>query len=171
MRNVSGTYKSYGFYINPWISPEYKEGERYGNFGSITFENIDLEQRGKKYDYTRPFLFRLGGRIDTLRIRGAHFTNGEDPSDFMQIGGNYIFFDDREGDCVTEVKNLILSDIEVKGLADGSTRNIVIKKGEVENLILKGFLSGKEPVEICGGTVKNEFISGVLISGGKESER
>ena len=64
IRNVTGTYKCFGFYINPWASPEYKEGERYGNYGSVTIENVDLKQTELKYPYTKAFLFRLGGIIE-----------------------------------------------------------------------------------------------------------
>ena len=51
VRNVTGTFKSFGFYINPWFAGTG------GNFGNITIENIDLRQTEHKYDYTNPFLF------------------------------------------------------------------------------------------------------------------
>ena len=61
IRNVTGTYRLYGFYLNPWfIQPTN------GHFGNITFENIDLrpENQEEESDYTRihpRFLFSIGG--------------------------------------------------------------------------------------------------------------
>ena len=43
VRNVSGTYRSFGFFLNPWFPKA-----TYGNFGNIFFENIDLRQTAPK---------------------------------------------------------------------------------------------------------------------------
>ena len=161
IRNVTGTYTSYGFFINPWDCPQYRSDEKFGNFGSITFENIDLRQAGKKYDYTKPNLFRLGGIIDTVRLRNIHWVNAGDSSDFLQIGGNYVFFDEREGEYKTEISNLMIEDIEICSANGVIPRGIVCKSCNVKNMIVKGILSDVPLLEIEGGKVKNLFISEV----------
>jgi len=138
IRNVTGTYTSYGFFINPWISPHYKSDERFGNFGSITIENVDLRQEGKKYDYTKPMLFRLGGIIDTLRLRNVRFVNAGDDSDFMQVGANYVLFEDETSDCLTQIKNLLLQNIEIISENGINTQGIVVKESNIERLCIDG---------------------------------
>ena len=159
IRNVTGTYTSYGFFINPWDCPQFRPGEKFGNFGSITLENIDLRQEGKKYDYTKPNLFRLGGIMDTVRIRNVHWVNTEDPSDFLQIGGNYIFFDEREGEYKTEISNLMLENIEIRSENGINSRGIVCKSSNVKNMVVKGVLSDVPLLETEGGNVENLYIS------------
>ena len=61
IRNVTGRYRSFGFYINSWFP-----AETCGNFGSITFENIDLRPMEPNYDYRPPLLFQIGGRFERL---------------------------------------------------------------------------------------------------------
>lgn len=159
IRNVTGTYKSYGFFINPWVNPQYKEDERYGHIGSITIENVDVKQQGRKYDYTRPMLFRLGGVIDTLRLFDIHFVNSDCGSDFMQIGSDYIFFEEKGNDCKTQIKNLLLKDIHIEKNEKLDTRGIVIKESAIDNLIIDGLLTDVTPIETDGGKVKNLFVS------------
>lgn len=162
IKNVTGTYTSYGFYINPWISPFYKPNERFGNYGSITIENVDLRQEGKKYDYTKPMLFRIGGIFDTLRFRNINFVNSGDNSDFMQIGANYVLFEDDTSDCETQIKNLIMQDIQISSENGVKTKGIVIKKSKINNFILKGCISDVKVIENIGGEIKNEIISDVI---------
>ena len=152
IRNVTGTYKSYGFFLNPWILPDYPEGLRHGNFGSISFDGVDLKQCGKKYDYTKPCLFRLGGRFESVRLRNIRFENADDPSDFVQIGGDYIFFDERGGDCLTDIGRLELDNVELTGPAlDAAIR---IKSASVGTLRLHNFVTEKPLVEMEGGAVR-----------------
>ncbi len=126
IKNVFGTYKSYGFYINPWISEGYKEDERYGNYGSIRIENVFLKKVGKKYDYTKPMCFRLGGIIKRLDVENVVFENVTEPADFMQIGGHYTLFDGSPCDCKTEIGTLRLKNISVEG-KDGVPTNFIVK--------------------------------------------
>lgn len=81
IRNVTGTYNSFGFYINPWFP-----GETYGNFGSIVFENINLCQTAPVYDYTPAFLFRLGGNIESIVFRNITHHHPIDNRSLFQIG-------------------------------------------------------------------------------------
>lgn len=81
IKNVTGTYKSYGFYINPWFPDE-----TYGNVGTVVFENIDLRQVSANYDYTSPFLFRLGGNIESVIFRNIIHHNAMDSRALFEIG-------------------------------------------------------------------------------------
>ncbi len=150
IRNVTGTYKCFGFYINPWASPEYKEGERYGNYGSVTIENVDLKQTELKYPYTKAFLFRLGGIIDTVKISGVNYVNAAGEADFMQIGGDYTFFDEREGDYKTSIGNLLVENVTAS--SGFSTGGIVVKSCEIDNMTVK---DANVEVENLSGTIKN----------------
>jgi hypothetical protein len=78
IRNVTGTYRSFGFYISTWLTqdPRQKHVKRKptgeGNFGHIIFDTIDLRQREPNYHYVPPFLFHLDGRIDSLTLQNLH---------------------------------------------------------------------------------------------------
>ena len=61
IRNVQGTFGKNGFFLQP----HWREG---GNYGRITFENIDL--RPAKADYgIIPFVFFLAGHFEHLTLR------------------------------------------------------------------------------------------------------
>ena len=61
IRNVQGTFGRNGFFVQP----HWRDG---GNFGRITFENIDL--RPAKADYgIIPFVFFLAGHFEHLTLR------------------------------------------------------------------------------------------------------
>ena len=64
IRNITGTYKSFGFYINPWF-PDVTAG----NYGSIVIENVDLRPMQPNYTYRNAFLFQVGGHIESLTLR------------------------------------------------------------------------------------------------------
>ena len=143
IRNVTGTFQSYGFFINPWLNPAYKPEDKYGNFGHIRIENVMLKKEGRKYDYTKPHLFRLGGMIKNLEIENIFFENVTENADFMQIGGNYIFFDRGEGDCKTEIERLSVKNVVVESGEGIETLGIValpdckIENFEKENIIIE----------------------------------
>ena len=80
IRNVYGTYTSYGFYIQPW----YKEAG--GNFGAISIENVNLVQTSAVYDYQVPFLFRVGGKIDNLVLSNIYHNYPTEKNRFIEIG-------------------------------------------------------------------------------------
>ncbi len=91
IRNVTGTYHMFGFYINPWFIQQTN-----GNFGNITFENIDLrpDASGRPdinqlaTDNPR-FLFSIGGDIESLTFRNIHWHHPECSWNIFQIGYPY----------------------------------------------------------------------------------
>ena len=58
IRNVTGTYRSFGFYINPWFP-----GPCGGNFGDIRIENVDLRPGGARITH-RPAFSLPDRRLD-----------------------------------------------------------------------------------------------------------
>lgn len=88
VRNVMGTYKSFGFIINPWFPGPG------GNFGSITVEHVDLRQTTHKYDYSTPFLFRIGGHIESLTLRDIRDHRPNDARPIAEVGIPFFAADD-----------------------------------------------------------------------------
>ena len=64
IRNVQGTFTKYGFFI----SPQWRPG---GDFGRITFENIDLRPLEPDFG-PLPFIFLIQGNIEQLTLRNIH---------------------------------------------------------------------------------------------------
>lgn len=160
IRNVTGTYKSYGFFINPWVIRDY-EPNSFGNYGSITIENVDLYQEGKKYDYTKPFLFRIGGIFESIVLKNINFRNKDDSSDFMQIGADYTVFENNSSDLKTEIQNLILDTVQISQGEKVKTKG-VINKGVINNLLVSNIISDVKFWLNKGGTVKNEKIISII---------
>lgn len=72
IRNVTGTYRSFGFYVEPWFN---RTG---GNYGSIIFDTVDLRPLEPNYTYRTPVLFSVGGTIENLILRNI---SNHQPSD------------------------------------------------------------------------------------------
>lgn len=66
IRNVTGTYRSYGFFIEPWFNATG------GNYGNIVFDTVDLRPVEPNYDYRTPFLFSAGGTIESLVLKNIY---------------------------------------------------------------------------------------------------
>ncbi len=78
IRNVQGSYRSFGFYINSWF-PDVTAG----NFGDIFIENVNLTHTAPNYDYRPPMLFSVGGDIRCLTLKNIRH---ELPIDARAIG-------------------------------------------------------------------------------------
>ena len=87
IRNVTGTYRSFGFYINCW----YPDGT-YGNFGNIFIENIDLRAVKPNYDYREPMLFSVGGNIECLTVKNLRHHLPYDNRSLFELGLPYYNF-------------------------------------------------------------------------------
>ncbi|MBR4748230.1 MAG: hypothetical protein IK083_01480 [Abditibacteriota bacterium] len=130
IRNVTGTYNSYGFYINPW----YREAQ--GNIGSVYIENVFVDHEKPTYDYVNNMLFRVGGKVENLVIKNVfwhahtkHYSlmdigldDGSDivrhPSDIgnIYIDGLYINEEDFEGKSeyikvYSNIDNLVIKNL------------------------------------------------------------
>lgn len=85
IRNITGTYRSYGFIINPWYPT--REG---GNIGAVSIDTVDLRALKNNYDYASPFLFKLGGNVESISLRNIRHHAPQDARQLIKIGGNYI---------------------------------------------------------------------------------
>jgi len=82
IRNVTGTYNSYGFIINPW------DWET-GRFGNMVFDMIDLRPLKNTYSYAYPFLFKLGGHIESLTVKNLYHHLPDFDHSLFIVGGHY----------------------------------------------------------------------------------
>lgn len=148
IRNVTGTYRSFGFYINCWVP-----GERFGNFGNLLFENIDLRQTAPNYTYRPPFLFSVGGNMESLTVRNLRHHLPADARALMEIG---LPFFDRRSRFPEEnrpcIRHLLIDGLTIleKGEAAREASYLQIF-GEVTHLALRDVTVLREPGEPQGG--------------------
>ena len=83
IRDVTGTYRSYGFIVNPWF-----EGKG-GHYGNIVFDTIDLRPMKNNYTYSEPFLFKLGGNIESITFKNIYQHTPEFNHQLFVLGGSY----------------------------------------------------------------------------------
>ena len=83
IKNVDGTYRSFGFFINPFFPDGVTER---GGYGDIIFDTVNLHQTGVDYTYTDNFLFRIGGHIDHITLRNIYSISPNDARTLIQLG-------------------------------------------------------------------------------------
>ena len=152
IKNVTGTYNSYGFYINPW----YRESQ--GNIGSVYIENVFVDHEKPTYDYVNNMLFRVGGKVENLVIRNVfwhahtkHYSlmdigldDGTDivrhPSDIgnIYIDGLYINEEDFEGKSEYIKVYSHIDNLVIRNLISNSKVPLVrvMDGGELKKLVL-----------------------------------
>ncbi|MCR5264501.1 MAG: hypothetical protein K6D94_11535 [Clostridiales bacterium] len=139
IRNVTGQYRSFGFYINPWF-PSEKCG---GDFGNILIENVDLKERPKTYEYREPFLFSVGGNVECLTLKNISHHNGNDPRILFEFGlPFYSSFDkticESSPEHTQRIKTVILDGLTVtEDDGDPKDRTYVRLYDNIENMIIK----------------------------------
>jgi len=137
IRNVTGTYKSFGFYINPWFH------EEYGSFGNILIENVDLRQTEPNYHYTNPFLFRIGGNIECLKLKNIRHHFPADGRPIAEIGIPFVSRKQNEERSNGQHMNTIIIDgltILEEGDATADAEYIKVL-GKVDNLVVKNLMA------------------------------
>ena len=167
IRNVMGTFKSCGFFCNAWY-----EGSG-GNFGSITFENIDLRQANHKYaEYVNPFLFRIGGNFKSLTLRNIHHQDAGDPLTYALVEVGIPFGGDTDGAKGQSfcVDNLTIDGLEVSESVDHATESPYVQVfGKVGNLVIRDVQVNRESGTPAGscllGTREHAEIGTIHISG------
>ena len=82
IKNVTGTYENFGFFIVPWFT------HAGGNFGSITFDTIDL-RGGPPHAWYMPFVFSAAGSIESLVLRNITHHAPDDDRILFQFGTKY----------------------------------------------------------------------------------
>ena len=136
IRNVYGTYTTYGFFINQWM------GKSKGHFKNINIENVFLKQADAIYDYTDPFAFYIGGIIDNITIKNVSFES--DSSDYRILrvtdgsmervvpGGDEIISSE------TTIKHLVLDGVYMDDKKPGDKKWVCFDSDiDVERFVLK----------------------------------
>ncbi|MBQ4574814.1 MAG: hypothetical protein IJA85_06400 [Clostridia bacterium] len=145
IRNFTGTYHGIGFYINNWFPPNYryKGGElpppSYGNLGNIFLENIDLRPKSPTYNPDTPFLFQIGGNIESLTVKNIRHHLPEYRYNLFRVG--YPFYDMSyrwDADHKPRIGTLIVDGMHIEEYDDATAENdFMIVKQPVENLIVR----------------------------------
>jgi len=133
IKNVTGTYRSYGFIINPWV--ESKSG---GNYGNIIFDTVDLRPMKNNYDYAPPFLFKLGGHIENLTLKNIYHHKPEYSHTFMVCGGDYCVDKPESPEKPTLIENLKIQNLHIAESEKPCVQEAYIRiKSRVDSMILQ----------------------------------
>lgn len=171
LRNITGTYKSFGFFINPWFTDTC-----YGNFGNIFIENVDLKALKPNYDYRPPVLFSIGGNIEALTLKNIRSHESYDNRTLVEIGSPFGSPFGEGQRLYAEGQKLgtfVVQDMLVTETADDPVDTSYITVHEkVENLILKNITVLKDQSDngtlvefINRGEVKNLIATDIYTSG------
>jgi hypothetical protein len=162
IRNVQGTYRSFGFYIDAWYP-----GNTAGNFGDIFIENVNLTHTAPNYDYRPPMLFSVGGDIRCLTLKNIRH---EYPIDNRAIGEFGLPFYATTPDTIADylypsggkpvIQNLIIDGLTVLENEQSEGMEQLRVFGEVENLVLKNVLSVKDKGVSRSGNVLKVYPCG-----------
>lgn len=107
VRNVTGTFKSFGFFICPWFPGNG------GNYGQITIENVDLRQANHKYEYYNPFLFRIGGNIEAITLRNISHHNPSGPLNLVDVGNPFYTPFDEASIAASHIGSLVIDGLQI----------------------------------------------------------
>jgi hypothetical protein len=168
IKNVTGTYKSFGFYINPWF-----RGAKGGNFGNIIFDTVDLRQSDPNYTYTQPMLFRLGGRIESITLRNIYHHNPSDNRSVLDVGwpglpSEYSYSD-------TVIQSLLIDGLHIFESDEKSADSSYIKiTGQVDNMVVRNVEIIRDktfPQKGCliettkpTANIKNLFLNNIVVN-------
>ena len=168
IRDVTGTYRSYGFYITPWF-----RGSG-GNYGNIVFDMIDLRPMRNNYTYTPPLLFKLAGNIESITFKNIYQHTPDFNHQMFLIGGGYLRdAPEREGSR-TKIDRIIIDGLYIDernedGIPDDyfhirssvgmlSINNVILQRAE-------GLPKKSSFIKINGGKIGELRMNNVSTSG------
>jgi len=148
IRNVSGSYRSYGFYIDPWFVDS-----DLGNFGNIFIENVDLQAMKNTYEYHPPVLFSIGGNIECLTLKNIRHHNSYDNRTLIEIG--LPFYDTHperyhhyEMPGEQKIQNIIIDGLTVtEQPGEPENTDYIVVHDKIETMVLKNVLVLKNQEE------------------------
>jgi len=130
VRNVTGTYRSFGFVVNPWF-----DGPG-GHYGNIVFDNIDLRPLKQNYCYNDPFLFKFGGNIESMILNNIHMHTPDYDHRLAIIGGGYMQGIPTSESCPTHIGKLVVNGLYVdERKPEGSSGSYFYLKGGQVDLL------------------------------------
>lgn len=153
VRNVSGVYRSYGFYINSHFVSDHP-----GNFGNIFIENVDLKSLEKSYE-APPFLFSVGGNIECLTLKNIRHHNAHDNRPVVNLGFPFYLtnpenYKEKETEDIKKLSNsqrmqtIIIDGLTITEKSDEPLDTSYINVyDKVENLVVKNVIAVKEQPE------------------------
>ena len=148
LRNISGTYRSFGFYINCWFP-----GETYGDFKNIFIENVDLRQTAPNYDYRPAVLFSVGGNVECLTLRNICHHHPCDGRALLELG--LPFYDlqyEFPPDNVPRMQNIEVDGLTIMEESDAAAEaDYVQVLRPVERLALKNVTVMRAPSSAPAG--------------------
>ena len=117
---------------NQWFPP------KYGNFGNIVFENIDLRPKEPTYP-TPPFLFQLGGNIECMTFKNIYHHRPEYRYNLWRIGYPYGDQDyPIPPNHKPQIGTLIIDGVHIEEYDDSTAENdYILIRCPVENMILR----------------------------------
>ncbi len=157
VRNVTGTYRSFGFIVNPWF-----DGSG-GNYGNIVFDNIDLRPLAPNYDYNEPFLFKFGGNIESVVLNNIHVHHPDFNHRLAIIGGGYMTGKPTDDTCPTHIGRLVVNGLYIdEDCREGTQLSyFLIKGGQVDLLSVNDAIIRRTYTEDKSGSLVN-VIDGKL---------
>jgi len=133
VRNVSGNYRSFGFYLSAW---DYLSKGYQGNFGSLIFENIDVRQTKADYTYTEPFLFRISGNHRSLMLKNINYIDPTDDRYIIYVEGESDIED--IGTTPADVDSLLIDGLHIQdNSVTPQSRPYIIVRGHVRQMIIR----------------------------------
>ncbi|MBR4748158.1 MAG: hypothetical protein IK083_01115 [Abditibacteriota bacterium] len=154
IKNVTGTYRSFGFYINPWF-----ESKKGGCYRDIVIDTVALECTKDRYPGSR-FLFSLGGNIESMILKNIHY-KGDNPHHLLEVRSGFV------GPSATRINNLTMENVYIQD--DPNVQDYIAFMGDpvpVRNLLLKNIVVNKE---VSGGSFitaeKGADIERLIING------
>lgn len=165
VRNVVGTYRSFGFFINPWFPDE----DFRGHFGSITIDTVDLRALDPEYTYTNNMLFRIGGKVDALTLRNIRWIDPKASNILMQIGASRnTVIDGKDEFDQTKIRSLEIDGLKIHR-SDCFDDEYITVTGEVKLLTLRNTEVLTDGEKATGTLVKTKEMGTVhtlLLDGG-----
>lgn len=158
VRNVSGVYRSYGFYIDPWF-----DDYSMGNMKNIFIENVDLKAVKNTYTYHPPVLFSVGGNVECITFKNIRHHNSYDNRTLFEFGLPFYTthpdnYDDMELPCEQKMETVIIEGLTITENEDEPhDTNYICVYDMIDNFILKNVT-----------VIKNQKENGTLIHFGKK---
>lgn len=118
VRNVVGSYRSFGFFMDPFWSTG-------GNYGNIIFDTIDLRSLAPNYDYLPPFLFGLGGNHERFTVRNLQNLHPHDNRPLIWV----------EADA--KIKSLTVDGLDIEADKKLDDPAYIIVEGEVDLMTIR----------------------------------
>jgi len=168
IRNVTGTYRSYGFYINPWF-----EGKG-GHYGNIMFDNIDLRPMKNNYDYATPFLFKLGGNIESITFKNIYQHTPDYNHQMFYIGGAYASDSPEIESQPTKIDRMIVDGLYIdERNENGIPDNYFLIKSDVGILSINNVILNRDKkiprksslIKMEGGTIEELRMNNISVPG------